>query len=449
MRKSGIFLRMLLLTGCLILLSGVMVEVAVAVGTAPEAETAAVTKPEAEAGDKIKEEELARLLAPIALYPDTLLMQMFMASTYPLEVVEAARFVKENSELKEDALDKALASKDWDNSVKSICHFPTVLQSLDEHLEATKKLGDFFLEDQKAVMDMVQTLRAKAREQGELKSTKEQKVIEKVVEKEKIIVIEPTDPQVVYVPSYSSTVVYGSWWYPSYPPYVWYPPPPAYGFVAGVAVGAWASHYWCHANWHHGDIDIDRNININRPGGGRPRTRPANGRQGWKHNPRHRKGVSYRNRDVRKRYGQSDRRARQQYISRGYGNRGLDRKTRDQIKRQGLKSNYGKFGQYSNRRTRPTNAFAGTRHNRADNSANRSRQSRNTNRKTSYRTGQTRNYNRNRATTNRASRTRSRNSFKRYGTARQTNRYSSRGRSSRSFSRHRGGGRMRGGGRRR
>ncbi len=421
---------MLLLTGFLLLLaSSLTAEISLAAETAPAAKESAVSTSPASSGDEmpIKEEELAQLLAPIALYPDTLLMQMFMASTYPLEVVEAARFVKENSKLKEDALDKALESKDWDASVKAICHFPTVLSSMDKNLDATKKLGDFFLADQKAVMDMVQTLRAKAKEQGELKSTKEQKVIEK----EKTIIIEPADPQVIYVPTYSSTVVYGSWWYPHYPPYVWYPPPPAYGFVAGVAIGVWASHHWCHANWHRGsiDIDINRNININRPGnrpGNRPSTRPAN-RQSWKHNPKHRKGVAYRNRDVRKRYGQSDRMARQRDRSRGYGNKGLDRKTRDQIKREGLKSNNGKFGQNVNRKTRPTAASGKTRQNRANSSANRSRQPRNSS---------------NRATTNRSRQTRSRSSFNRSGSARQVNRSSMRGRSSRSFS-HRGGGRRR------
>ena len=301
------------------------------------------------AADEVNKEQLARLLAPIALYPDTLLAQMFMASTYPLEIVEAARYVKKNPKLTGDKLDEALKEKEWDPSVKAMCHFPTVLKQMDEHLEATTQLGDFFLADQKAVMDMVQTLRRKAREKGELKSTKEQKV----ETQGDTIIIQPADPEVVYVPSYSTTVVYGNWWYPS-PPYVWYPPPPAYGFVAGVAVGAWASH-WCHANWTRGeiDVDIDRNINVNRPGGGQPRDRAARGnRQAWKHDPSHRKGVAYRNRDVRRQYGQADRRARQRDLARGYGG-GLDRQTRSQIQKQGLKSN-GRFGQDSSSRKRST-----------------------------------------------------------------------------------------------
>ena len=399
-------------------------------------ENAAAASDQAE----VNEEQLARLLAPIALYPDTLLAQMFMAATYPLEIVEAARYVKQNPKLQGDALDEALKKQEWDPSVKALCHFPTVLAQMNEHLDATKQLGDFFLADQKAVMDMVQKLRHKAKDKGELKTTKEQKV----EVQGSTIIIEPANPEVVYVPSYSTTVVYGSWWYPS-PPYVWYPPPPAYGFVAGVAVGVWASG-WCHANWARGeiDVDIDRNININRPGGREPRDRQARrdrmargDRKAWKHNPKHRRGVAYRNRDVRKRYGQSDRRARQRDLARGYGG-GLDRQTRDRIKKQGLKSN-GRFGQGVNRKARPA-AGTNRRARTLGQSGNRTqRQSRNL--------GQSRSRNqratRSSAYRNRSARTsRSSSAFRRSGSARSASRSSMRGRSSRGFSR-RGGGRRR------
>lgn len=245
----------------------------------------------------IDEAQLAQLLAPIALYPDPLLMQMFVASTYPLEVVEAARFMHEHADLKDEALDEALKDKGWDMSVKSLCHFPTVLEAMNKNLEATKELGDFFLQDQKAVLDMVQKLRAKAKEKGTLKSTEEQKV----VEEGNTIVIEPAKPDVIYVPSYSCSYVYGPWWYPSHPPVVWYPPPPTFTFVAGVAVGAIISHGWYHANWARGRVDI----NINH--------------QAWRHNPRHRRGVAYNNPEVRKRYGQVDRAVVKRNLqSRGY-----------------------------------------------------------------------------------------------------------------------------------
>jgi len=273
----------------------------------------------------IDEARLAQLLAPIALYPDPLLMQMFVASTYPLEIVEAARFIRNHSDLKDKALDQALETKKWDTSVKSLCHFPTVLESMNKNLEVTKELGDYFLQDQKAVLDMVQKLRAKAKETGNLKSTKEQKV----VEEGKTIIIEPTKPDVIYVPSYSCSYVYGHWWYPSHPPYVWYPPPPAFRFVAGVVVGAALSHGWYHANWARGrvDVNVHRNINVNRT--------PRNGnRQAWKHNPRHRRGVAYNNPEIRKRYGQVDRATMKKNLaSRGYNPR-LDQNTRNNIRQQ-------------------------------------------------------------------------------------------------------------------
>ena len=274
---------------------------------------------------QIDKAKLAQLLAPIALYPDPLLMQMFVAATYPLEIVEAARFMQKHKNLKDKALDKALEGKKWDMSVKSLCHFSTVLETMNKNLGATKELGDFFLANQKAVMDMVQELRTKAKENEKLKSTEEQKV----VEEGKTIVIEPAKPDVIYVPSYSCSYVYGHWWYPSHPPYVWYPPPPAFRFITGVAVGAALSHGWYHANWARGrvDVNVNRNINVNRS--------PRNvNRQAWKHNPQHRLGVAYNNPEVRKRYGQMDRATMKSNLqSRGYTPK-MNRQTRQAIKQQ-------------------------------------------------------------------------------------------------------------------
>ena len=170
----------------------------------------------AEEPKAFKQEELDQILAPIALYPDDLLSQVLMASTYPLEVVQAERWQKQNKSLKGDALAQALEKQDWDPSVKSLVNFPDVLTMMSEKLDWTQKLGDAFLEQEKGVMDTVQKLRQKADEAGNLKTTSEQKVI---VEKEtKTIVIEPANPQTVYVPTYNPTVVYGAWWYPAYPP---------------------------------------------------------------------------------------------------------------------------------------------------------------------------------------------------------------------------------------
>ncbi len=167
-----------------------------------------------------KQEELDQMLAPIALYPDSLLAQIFMASTYPLEVVQADRWAKQNTTLKGDALTAALEKQPWDPSVKSLVNFPQVLTMMSEKLDWTQKLGDAFLAQQKEVMATVQTLRKKAVDAGNLKTTSEQQVI---VEKE-TIVIQSASPQVVYVPTYNPTVVYGAWPYPAYPPAPYYPP---------------------------------------------------------------------------------------------------------------------------------------------------------------------------------------------------------------------------------
>ena len=203
----------------------------------------------------LKPEELDQVLAPIALYPDSLVSQILMAATYPLEIVQADRWAKQNASLKGDALAKALEAQDWDPSVKSLVNFPQVLTMMSEKLDWTQKLGDAFLEDQKPVLDTIQSLRAKAQASGNLKTTKEQTVI---VE-EKIIKIEPANPQVIYVPTYNPTVVYGAWPYPAYPPYAYYPPGyvagSAFWFAAGVGLGMAWGYAWGNCNWGGGDVN--------------------------------------------------------------------------------------------------------------------------------------------------------------------------------------------------
>jgi hypothetical protein len=255
-----------------------------------------------------KQEELDQLLAPIALYPDSLLTQVLMASTYPLEVVQAERWAKQNKDLKGDALTTALEKQEWDPSVKSLVNFPQVLAMMSEKLDMTQKLGDAFLAQEKDVMDTIQKLRAKAQESGNLKTTKEQTVI---IEKEtKTIIIESANPQVIYVPSYNATVVYGVWAYPAYPPYPYYPP--GYGaaaFATGVAVGAAWGYAWGHSDWHGGDVDIDVNRNtninnnINRDKYKQQYQGKGQGGQGkWQHDPSHRKGASYRDQKTAQKY---------------------------------------------------------------------------------------------------------------------------------------------------
>ena len=254
------------------------------------------------AGQGFKPEEIDALVAPIALYPDSLLSQIFMASTYPLEIVEASRWAKQNKNLKGDALAQALEKQDWDPSVRSLVNFPDVLSNMSEKLDWTQKLGDAFLSQQKEVMDAVQRLRAKAEAAGNLKTTEQQKVI---VE-EKVIKIESPSPQVVYVPTYNPTVVYGAWPYPAYPPYPWYPPGYAFGrsmlaFGTGVALGAAWGYAWGGANWGRGEVDVDINrntnfnTNINREQA-KQNLQARGQREGgsFQHDPSHRKGVGYR-----------------------------------------------------------------------------------------------------------------------------------------------------------
>src|SRR5262245_1627640 len=249
-----------------------------------------------------KPEGIDALVAPIALYPDDLLSQIFMASTYPLEVVQAGRWARQNQNLKGDALAQALEKQDWDPSVKSLVNFPEVLSKMSDKLDWTQKLGDAFLEQQKDVMDAVQRLRAKAQAAGNLQTTEQQKVI---VE-EKVIKIESPSPQVVYVPTYNPTVVYGAWPYPAYPPYPWYPPGYAFGasmlaFGTGVALGAAWGYAWGGANWGRGDVDIDvnRNTNFNTNSNreqAKQNLQARGQREGgsFQHDPSHRKGVGYR-----------------------------------------------------------------------------------------------------------------------------------------------------------
>jgi hypothetical protein len=257
-----------------------------------------------------KQEELDQILAPIALYPDALISQILIASTYPLEVVEADRFAKQNTTLKGDALTKALEAETWDPSVKSLVNFPQVLTMMSDKLDWTQKLGDAFLAQEKAVMDTVQSLRAKAQAAGNLKTTKEQKVIVQ----EKDIVIEPANPQVVYVPTYNPTVVYGAWPYPAYPPYYFYPPgyvaaTSAFAFASGVALGAAWGYAWGSCNWHGGNIkynynqNININNNINRNWHGSQSS--ANAQGNWQHNAEHRKGVPYRDQATAERFNRA------------------------------------------------------------------------------------------------------------------------------------------------
>lgn len=252
----------------------------------------------------LKPEELDQLVAPIALYPDTLLSRVLIASTYPLEVVEAERWVSSNKNLKGDALKNAVDQKKWDYSIKSLTATPDVLDMMSSKLDWTQKLGDAVLAQQPDVMDAIQRLRQKAQANDKLNTNKQQKVSTVQESGKDYIVIEPTVPQTIYVPYYDPAVVYGEWPYPEYPPY--YFPSPSYitggmlatgvAFAAGVAVGAWATagNWWGGGfNWGNKNINVNNDIDINK-------------RKNWVHNPDHRHGVRYNNDSVKQKFAKGD-----------------------------------------------------------------------------------------------------------------------------------------------
>jgi hypothetical protein len=225
------------------------------------------------------------MLAPIALYPDPLLADILMAATYPLEVVEADRWIQDpaHAKLDRDRLTAVLEQEPWDPSVKSLVPFSQVLKMMDFNLEWTERLGEAFLADQAGVMDSIQRLREEAKAAGNLSSTLQQTV---TIESEgQPITIEPSDSESVYVPDYSPSVVYGTWPYPSYPP-MSFP-----GFLGGdiVVFVVAPFRHWHHWDWVHHRIEIDRDrfaiLNRNH--------QPLGGVT-WEHDPLHRQGAAYR-----------------------------------------------------------------------------------------------------------------------------------------------------------
>lgn len=268
------------------------------------------------------QQELAQMLAPVALYPDPLLAQILMASTYPIEVVEAERWIQANPQLKDDALDAALLRRNWDPSVKAMTHFPSILTLMSERISETTELGNAFLAQEADVMAMVQDLRAQAYAQGNLKTDARQRVI---VETETII-IQPVNPRVVYVPYYDPYYVYGSWRYSSYPPYYWGPA----GVIISHGIGYWPGFYftftygnWSYFDWPRRVIYID------------VRTRPRFVhhehwivRTGtWKHAPVHRRGLAYHDHITAARFSQP---------TRAYASGRQDRHSSTSVNRQEL-----------------------------------------------------------------------------------------------------------------
>ncbi|MDU7483565.1 MAG: DUF3300 domain-containing protein [Hafnia alvei] len=285
--------------------------------------------------------QLDQLVAPIALYPDPVLAQILMASTYPSNVVQAVQWSRDNPKAQGDSAVKRVANQPWDPSVKSLVALPQLLALMGENPEWVQNLGDAFLAQPDDVMNTVQKLRQAAQKNGSLTSNAQQKVIIQpanttripsksttvVTSQPQTIIIEPTNPQVVYVPSYNPNVVYGTWATPAYPP-VYLPPPPGEqftnGLVSGIGFGIgvattyalFSSLDWHDDDHHHHDDDHHHddgyhddghggnyhqgnnyvnnshvNINVNNynhiTGGN------IGGATQWQHNPAYRAGVPY------------------------------------------------------------------------------------------------------------------------------------------------------------
>lgn len=259
-----------------------------------------------EAAAGIPPEELDSLVAPIALYPDPLLAQVLVASTYPLEIIQLQQWLNKNPGLEGDALAEAVAKQPWDPSIQSMAAVPDAANRLADDIQWTTDLGNAFLAQQGDVMDAVQRMRKKAQDNGTLESNEQQVVETEVVEQKTVIVVQPAQPEVIYVPSYSPTVVYG-------PPPIYYPYPPIYyppyrpggAFVAFSVGVAWGAAIWggscCRCGWGSNNININVNNNFNR------NTNINAGGGNWQHNANHRGGAPYADRATASKYGGSAR----------------------------------------------------------------------------------------------------------------------------------------------
>lgn len=262
------------------------------------------TRALAQAAPKFGEPQLEQLVAPIALYPDALLAQVLMSSTYPYEIFEAQRWVRQNSGLTGAALESALTQHDWEPSVKAMCGFPSVLERMNGNLDWTKDLGDAFLAQKAGVLATVQSMRHKALQSGSLKTTEQQTV----AEEDSMIAITSAGPDVICVPTYSPLFVYGAaWHYPTYDYPALYGAPvageEAIAFTTGVA---WGAAMYGSCDWHQGDVivDVDRYNAFDKSTAHSANVQYAAGQQAaWHHDPVHRRRVNYGDAESARKYG--------------------------------------------------------------------------------------------------------------------------------------------------
>jgi hypothetical protein len=266
------------------------------------------TLPAAAPGTPLTPQALDDLVAPIALYPDPLLGQILAASTYPLEVVEAEQWVRDHPKWKGKKLMDEAKKQSWDASVQSLVAFPDVLSRLSDDVNWTTQLGNAFLAQQKDVMEAVQRMRSTAVQKGTLKSTPQLNVNTQNQGGQTAITIEPVNPDIWYVPYYNPLFIWGPPVWGIYPPWAYPGVELGFGFFPGIDLGfyfggwggwGWGGWGWG-LNWYGGGIFIDgsffHRFGYHGYGGGL-------GRAAWAHDPAHRLGVPYGNREVANRYG--------------------------------------------------------------------------------------------------------------------------------------------------
>jgi hypothetical protein len=278
--------------------------------------------PQAQVAQVLAPQQLDNLVAPIALYPDPLLGQVLAASSYPLELVEAQQWLQQNRNLSKTQVMDAARQQNWDPSVQALVAFPDVLAILDRDIQWTTDLGNAYLAQQNDVMAAIQRMRLRAEQNGKLASTPQQTVTTQTQSGQSAVVIEPANPQVIYVPVYNPEYIWGPpvWGY--YPP-LWYPTIGfGFGFGPGIFLsaffpgwgwgwGGWPVGYGWGLGWFGGGLYVN-NFFFNHYGfhgyyhGGFYRGGfPAGGRQVWEHDPFHRAGVRYGNQTVGARYNNS------------------------------------------------------------------------------------------------------------------------------------------------
>jgi hypothetical protein len=317
-------------------------------------------------GQALSPDQLDGLVAPIALYPDPLLTQILVASTYPLELVQAWQWMQRNPGLTGAALNQAAQQENWDPSIQALLAFPDLVKRLNQDITWTTDLGNAFLAQQAEVMGAVQQMRLKAEQDGKLASTSQQRVTTMNEGGRPVIDIEPADPQMMYLPTYDPLSIWGP---PLYYPYAnWFYPPfyggGYFGFGLGINMGlyfgggwgGWGGWGW-RAGWGNGSVIVNNNF-IHRNNLNAGRGASLSGNSAWAHDAAHRAGVPYSNAAVSSRYGGA---VRQNLQSRGASTGGAQSRGAASASRSAATERMGNRQVAPSSRSESRSAFGGVK----------------------------------------------------------------------------------------